>query len=172
MALTSGQRCQTLQSLQIDQMKLDHDACIFQVTQLLKTSTPHNHFGVVTFNAYAADDKLCVLSCLKEYIKRTEVLRKSCRRLFVSYVKPYNMATVDTISRWLKQTLKLSGINVERFKAHSFRSAATSAAKACNVPIEHILETANWKSAETFRKYYDKPIINDNKGFGDNILSV
>eukprot|EP00794_Sanderia_malayensis_P001725 gene1725-1923_t len=168
MALTSGQRCQTLQALQIDQVQLDPDTCIFQVTKLLKTSTPQSHFGVVIFNAYASDEKLCMVSCLKEYIERTEALWKSCRSFFVSYVKPHNMATVDTISRWLKETLNLSGIDVERFKAHSFRAAATSATKAFNVPIEHIMETANWKSAETFRKYYDKPIIKDNKGFGGN----
>ena len=172
MVLTSGHGCKTLQALQINQMKLNLDTHIFQVTKLLKTSMPQSHFGVVIFTAYASDEKLCVVSCLEEYIKQTDDLRKSCTSLFVSYVKPHNMATVDTISRWLKETLKLSGINVERFKAHRFSSAATSPAKACKVPIKNIMETPHWKSAETFRKYYEKPIINDNKGFSSNNLSV
>ncbi|CAB3996305.1 Hypothetical predicted protein [Paramuricea clavata] len=40
MALLSGQRCQTLQSLSIDSMKLGDDECVFPINKLLKTTKP------------------------------------------------------------------------------------------------------------------------------------
>ncbi|CAB4025455.1 Hypothetical predicted protein [Paramuricea clavata] len=40
MGLLSGQRCQTLQSLSIDSMKLGDDECVFPINKLLKTTKP------------------------------------------------------------------------------------------------------------------------------------
>ncbi|CAB4012512.1 Hypothetical predicted protein [Paramuricea clavata] len=40
MELLSGQRCQTLQSLSIDSMKLGDDECVFPINKLLKTTKP------------------------------------------------------------------------------------------------------------------------------------
>ena len=170
MALTSGQRCQTLHALEIDNMTITSSYCNFEITQLLKTSKPSNHFGQLKFITYAPDENLCVVTCLKEYLKRTESLRSGCRSLFISYVKPHCKVSTNTISRWLKEVLKLSGIDTSIFTAHSFRSAASSAAKSSNVPIDKIMSTAGWKSSETFRKFYDKPIITNNGGFADNIF--
>ena len=170
MALTSGQRCQTLHALEIDNMTVAASSCKFAITQLLKTSTPHNHFGQLMFITYAPDENLCVVTCLKEYLKRTESLRSGCKTLLISYVKPHCKVSTNTISRWLKDVLKRSGIDTSIFTAHSFRSAASSAARSSNVPIDKIMTTAGWKSSETFRKFYDKPIISHNGGFADNIF--
>ena len=51
-----------------------------------------------------------------------------------------------------------SGINVEMFKPHSTRAAATSKASASFVPLHQILSTAGWSSASTFAKFYNKQI--------------
>ena len=170
MALTSGQRCQTLHALDIDHMTVAPGYCSFEITQLLKTSKPNNHFGQLKLITYAPDENLRVVTCLKEYLKRTEPLRSGCKSLLVSYVKPHYKVSTNTISRWLKEVLKLSGIDTSIFTAHSFRFAASSAAKSSNVPIDKIMATAGWKSSETFRKFYDKPIIIDNSGFANNIF--
>ena len=170
MALTSGQRCQTLHALDIDHMIVVPSYCNFEITQLLKTSKPNNHFGQLKFIAYTPDENLCVVTCLKEYLKRTEPLRLDCKSLLISYVKPHYKVSTNTISRWLKEVLKLSGIDTSIFTAHSFRSAASSAAKSLNVPIDKIMATAGWKSSQTFQKFYDKPILSDNFGFADDIF--
>ena len=43
LALLSGQRSQTLQSLSIRNMELDHNKCVFTIDKLLKTTKPGKH---------------------------------------------------------------------------------------------------------------------------------
>ena len=51
-------------------------------------------------------------------------------------------------------------IDVNLFKPHSTRAAATSKAFLKSVPlIEHILSDVGWSSSDTFAKFY-KPVIN------------
>ena len=160
MAIISMQRSQTLQALEIgENLTMGSEECTFMIKSLLKTSKPNHHLGYVTFKAYPDDHALCVLSCIREYIKRTEALRGENNRLFISFVKPHRQVSTETIRRWLKATLELCGIDTTKFKAHSFRAAATSAASQANVPIEIILKTANWNNAKTFRKFYEKTIV-------------
>ena len=106
------------------------------------------------------DSNLCVLSTLKEYIKRTEHQRNSSL-LFVSFFN-FEAVTTSTLSRWLKCALPLSEVD-SCFKAHSYRSASTSCAYKKGVSIKDIMETANWTSVRTFYKHYHKEVDNDNK---------
>ena len=160
MALISMQRSQTLQALEIgENLIMGPDQCTFKIRTLLKTSKPNNHLRNITFKAYPNDEALCVISCIREYIKRTQVLRGEDTKLFISFVKPHRTVSTETIRRWLKTSLELCGIDTTAFKAHSFRAASASAAKQADVPIEKILETANWTNAKTFSKYYDRPIL-------------
>ncbi|CAC5365143.1 unnamed protein product [Mytilus coruscus] len=63
------------------------------------------------------------------------------------------------------------------FKPHSVRSASTSSAKKAGIFIDVIMKSADWKKESTFRKFYDKPIVDNNKNKGlskkllDNYLS-
>ena len=92
-------------------------------------------------------------------IFRTQTLRKKdCDSLFISYVKPHNAISKDTISRWLRNVLFNAGIDCTKFKPHSIRSAAVSKAKANFVPIGHILQVAGWSNTRTFGKFYNKPM--------------
>ena len=109
MALTSGERCQTLHGLYIDHMTVAPSYCSFEIKQLLKTSKPNNHFGQLKLITYAPDENLCAVTCLKEYLKRTELLRSGCKSLLVCYAKPHYKVSTNTISRWLNEVLKLSG---------------------------------------------------------------
>ena len=51
-------------------------------------------------------------------------------------------ASKDTMSRWLKQVMSAAGLDTSIFKPHSTRSAATSAAKVADVPLDDIMATA------------------------------
>ena len=96
---------------------------------------------------------------LKEYIRRTESIRKNEKQLFISFHKPYAAVARSTISRWLKDVLYEAGIDVGTFKAHSTRAASCSRAKKDGVPIEDILRNAGWANDSTFKKFYNKAII-------------
>ena len=56
-----------------------------------------------------------VLDALEHNIIRTEPLRGSELRLFISYIKPNKVVSSSTISRWLKNFLTLSGIGVSKY---------------------------------------------------------
>ena len=49
------------------------------------------------------------------------------------------------------------------FTAHSTRSASVSKANEKDVPVHEIMAKADWKSAEIFRKYYNKPVLQGNR---------
>ena len=65
---------------------------------------------------------------------------------------------ICTIARWVKEVLRLSGIDISQFPAHSTRSASTSTAFRLGVPISDIMKVAEWTQAFTFKKFYQKPI--------------
>ena len=77
------------------------------------------------------------------YIERTQDIRGDSRQLFISFIKPHNPVTSSTIARWLKQVMELAGIDTNIFKAHSVRSASTSAAAMQGVTTEDILNAAD-----------------------------
>ena len=97
------------------------------------------------------------MTVLKEYIQRTEKLRKS-RKLFATYTKPYNQPAISTLSNWIKLMLQLAGVNVKVFKTHSTRSACTSAALKAGVAVNTILKSGGWTNESIFRKFYNRPV--------------
>ena len=100
----------------------------------------------------------------KEYIRRTEELRPKNTKgepkgqLVISHVPPYKPASKNTIARWTREVLAMSGVQVQCYKAHSIRGASASKLAVLNVPVEEIMKKAFWKKESTFRRFYDKPI--------------
>lgn len=139
-------------------MVMDGDKYVFQIRKHLKTSKLGKSNKSVSVYAYLPGPKVCLLSCLKEYIKQTGKLRGDTTRLFITYAKPHKAASRDTIARWTNATLKESGIKVDIYPAHSTRAASASKANTRQVPINLIMENAGWRSAKTFRRFYNKPI--------------
>ena len=79
----------------------------------------------------------------------------------VSYSKPFKPVSLETTRRWVKTVMEKPGIDVNLFKPHSTRAAATSKAFLKSVPlIEHILSDVGWSSSDTFAKFYKKPVFN------------
>lgn len=62
-------------------------------------------------------------------------------------MKPYNHASKATIGRWIKTVLKTAGVDINKYKPHSTRSASTSAAvRTVNVPIDKVMKAAGWSN--------------------------
>ena len=151
-------------------MRNTNDAVHFEITKLLKTSKPGKHQGHLEFRSYPVDRRLCVVTCLKQYVKLTEPVRAGHDSLWLSYSKPFKPVSRDTISRWIRNVLENAGINTNLFGAHSTCAASTSAAQSNNVSINTIMDAAGWSRESTFRKFYDKP-IQAVKNFGDKLVS-
>lgn len=168
-ALITAQRAQTISLLDTTNMKVGKNSYNFIIPEHIKQSRIGNKNPIISLRAFPSKKALCVCHTLNEYLDRTKDLRKLETRLFVSFQKPHKAIGTNSVGRWIKEVLKKAGIDTEIFKAHSTRTAATSAAKFNSVPIDEILKTAGWSNENVFTKFYDKPIIFENK-FSDSVL--
>ena len=166
--LVSGQRGQTVHLLNLSNMRVSVDSYTFSFSKWLKQTRPGFPNPTVTLTAFR-DSRLCVVTTLKEYISRTEPLRGSESQLFVSYTKPHKAVSRDTIGRWVKTVLSSAGIDTKKFKPHSTRAAAVSAASNVSVSLDEIMSTAGWSSESTFAKFYNKPVLRESQ-FASSVL--
>ena len=165
--ILSGQRGQSIHLFDVRNMYLTYSKVIFTIGDTTKTSSARQHSGSFVYLAYVPDRRLCVLTVLKEYLSRTLDIRQGVKNLFLTYNSPHKAATKDTVSRWVKSCMNSAGIDTERFKPHSVRSASTSYAHKANVSLDTIMKSAGWSRVSTFNKYYKMP-VSDN--FGDALL--
>lgn len=156
--LLSGQRVQTIHLIKLSSVKFHESGCVITITDRLKHFDQKKNEHKLEFPKFDQDVKLCVVSCLENYVKRTAGRRKGVDNLLLCYKKPYGPASKSTLCRWLKNVMECAGIDVKQFASHSFRSASTSAAHKLDVPLDTILQTAGWSNAETFRKFYNRPV--------------
>jgi integrase len=135
---------------------------IFTIRDTLKTSLPGKHLDPIVITAYDKDVRLCTVTHIDHYIRKTQPIRQHSL-LLLSYNKPLKPITNSTVARWVKSTLKESGIDTSQFSAHSSRSAAASYGATSGLPLQDILKAGGWSSEVTFAKHYNKP-INPNLG--------
>lgn len=101
----------------------------------------------------------CPVQALKVYIDRTASIRDpNINKLFVSTIAPHAGVTANTMSRWIRSALELSGEDTSVFKAHSTRGAAASKASASGISVDEILKAGHWSSESTFSRFYKRMI--------------
>lgn len=157
-ALVLASRCQSLHLLSLEDMRKESSKYVLKYKGPLKQSRPGVSLPVAELKAYPPDRSICVYSVLTVYFDKTIEIRGSNTQLFISYVKPFKPVTSATIGRWIKTVMFKAGIDCDKYKAHSVRSASTSKAKQCFIPMQDILKTAGWSSAKTFSDFYDKKV--------------
>ena len=168
LALTSGQRCQTLVLLDTDHMKKTDKQFTFVLTDHVKQNRPGNVMSAFCARKFT-DEKLCVYSVLEAYLERTKDLRKGSQ-LLVSYAKPYKPVGNSTVGRWIKMVLDQCGIDTKKFSAHSTRAASTGKA-IHSINIDVLLKHVGWTSKSTFAKFYKKPIVTSKEmSFAEAVL--
>ena len=109
------------------------------------------------FQIYNKELKLCVVTHLAEYLKRTKSYRDT-DKLFLTCIKPYRAASKDTISRWCKSIIKESGISIHSYTSHSSRAAASLYAKTRGALLSTVIQSTGWKSERTYARFYEKQI--------------
>lgn len=169
LVLLSGQRSQTIHALDISNMKLSENKCIFYISKLLKHSRIGTHQQPLQYIAFPKNPALCVIACIKEYMERTKTIRETNKesKLLVSYQKPFKAISKDTVTRWIKTVLGLAGIDLDVFTPHSTRAASTSAAAKAGLPLSSILSSAGWSNENTFTRFYKKEV---KANFGQSLI--
>ena len=155
--LLTGQRGQTVHMFDIHNISRDTNSYRIRIGDPVKQTRPGYHIPEIYLPSFS-DEKICIVHTLDVYLLRTRYIRGTVTKLFVSPIKPHAAVSRDTISRWVKQVLRASGVDITIFSPHSTRAAATSAAHRARVPLQTILSTAGWTSARTFARHYNKPL--------------
>lgn len=172
--LTCAARVQTIHALRLNCMQKKKSSFIFNFKYLLKTCRPGFRRPNIVLKAYPADRRLCVYTVLVEYLKRTLPLRSdNDDALFISYIKPNNAASKDTLSRWIRYTgiMTQSGIDMNVFSPHSVRAASVSKAFFNSVPVHGIFSKVGWTYERTFAKFYNKPIVSAETDFVNGVMT-
>ena len=157
LALLLCQRAQTAYSLDLKFIKIEEDKTQIAFPSLLKQTQPGKHLKPATLKSYNIDLKLCPENVLQSYIDKTKDNWRSKTKLFISFLKPHKPVGVKTISRWIKESLKTTGVNVEHYQGHSLHSASASAVKSNCANISNLLLAGGWSNERTFAKFYNKP---------------
>ena len=161
LTLLSGQRVSTLHQFRLSQLQRNPTLVIFNIQGLLKHSRAAKRDLPITYHAFPPDVALCPVATLDAYLDARAQLGNAALRdeFFLCYRKPHGPATNDTLARWVKMVLHSSGVNLDTFTVHSWRSASTSKAAATGVPLEKILMARQWSTSSTSYTFYRKDIV-------------
>ncbi|VDH93157.1 Hypothetical predicted protein [Mytilus galloprovincialis] len=177
LAIAAPKRSSEIARLDIRFMQINNEGAKFQLPGLSKTQSDCNSKEIF-YPKFEDNLKLCVVDCLQAYLKRSvdfrEVDMSKPNPLLRTLVKPHKGASSNTIANWIKDIMKLAGIDTTKFKAHSTRGSSTSKAKGQGVSISEILKIADWSNALTFKKFYFRPLQEDssNDQFSKKVLSL
>lgn len=171
LALTTAHRVQTFSLIKLGNIYFTSNSVEISISELIKTSAPGRHQPLLVLPFFKEKPELCAANTLQFYITFTKTLRET-QTLFLALKKPHRAVTSQTLSRWIKNTLQKSGIDVSTFTAHSTRHASTSAAFSRGVNLDQIRQTAGWtKKSQIFARFYNRPITTDSHRFAYSVLT-
>ena len=146
-AITRPSRSADLSQLDTSRMRSGVNSMSFIPSTLAKQSRQGKPIESFFFPSFPQNPILCPVRTLSVYLDKTNQVRGSETKLFLSFIKPHKAVTSSTIARWLRTILEQAGINTEIFSAHSTRGAS-----------EDILKAANWSSESVFQRFYHKEV--------------
>lgn len=165
LALCTAHRVQTLSLIKTSNISIGNNGAEIVITDIIKTSAPGRNLPVLILPYFKNQISICPTTTLEDYLFVTNSYRsESMSKLFLTFRRPYKCASSQSISRWIKDVLAVSGVDVAVFSAHSTRHAATSTANLAGVSIDNIRKRAGWtNTSQTFAKFYNRPIaVEDN----------
>lgn len=162
LAICTAHRVQTLSLIKVSNIIKGTDSLQIPISDIIKTSGVGKDQPVLILPYFKDKLAICPATAVDDYLFMTSSLRRpdNVDNLFLTYKKPHKKASSQSISRWIKQTLAESGVDVGVFSAHSTRHASTSAAASAGVSIDAIRKTAGWSSSsQTFARFYNRPVL-------------
>ena len=76
-------------------MQVMPEKYIFTIGEKIKTTRPGKHLAPIELEAYNEDEKVCVVSHLRQYLTKTAPLRGECSKLLIvtsSHISQYVIA--------------------------------------------------------------------------------
>ena len=161
-AVTSSDRAQTLESIDVNHSSFHDDGVRFPIYSLLKT-TKQNQPVKVVHCIRSKEPTLDVCEYVSTYMTRSYKFRIRAvdkglpkpKQLFLSYAtgKPIKRAT---IAKYITKTMELAGIDVSCFKAHTTRGIIPSIMSTQGCSAHQIMQQGSWSNVTTFEKHYGR----------------
>ena len=172
MTLTSASRASARHCLGVGCMVKSENAYIFIFHKLHKRWRKGKAPSKLYFYKYPKDQELCVVSAVNAYLKRTESWRTNGEKfqLLLSYINPHVEVHSSAVSRWIKEILKETRVNVDVFKGHSTHSASTSKACLSGISVDDILSRGSWPNESTWQKFYHKQMVSKRHLFQEEVV--
>ena len=149
---------------------LSDSKCVFTVDVLLKQSRKGKHSAPLEFLAFPQNEKLCIVSVLKEYLcRKSEGRKTNCcwvtRHRTSLLAKTLWPDGSDKCSMEQVLTLHYLAHTVHVQPAHRQRCPVAY------VPVDVVLQAAGWSSESTFTRFYRKePAVNMGQALLDSYL--
>ena len=86
--ISGGQRTQTIHSIGVSDIKILDNKVVIPIMSLIKKTKPTKPMTPLCFQIYKKEPKLCVVTHLTEYLKRTKNYRDT-DKLFFTCIKLY-----------------------------------------------------------------------------------
>ncbi len=164
LSLTTGRRGQNLHLMDLQYSVQRGMVFHFDLRVPVKNYSEqqdHHLLQVMDIVDWPADRRVCPVTTLCEYIRRTKPLRRRSKftKLFLITQGDFHPASRATIGRWIRSTMEFAGIDTKEFSPHSTRSASASKAKRLGIKTDVVLSRCAWKGENSFAKHYLKPIL-------------
>lgn len=163
LAICTAQRVQTLSLIKLGNINISPNGVNIVISDIIKTSAAGRDPPVLFLPYFLEKPSICPATTLEDYLQVSNNIRtEGSQNLLLTFKRPHKPATAQTISRWIKQVLAESGVDVSAFSAHSTRHASTSAASAAGVSVDTIRKAAGWTTtSNTFAKFYHRQILDE-----------
>lgn len=173
LALATSHRVQTFSLIKLTNICRSPSGVKIIISNMIKTSAANREQPILYLPYFLENPSICPATTLDDYLCVTSELRpEGLDNLLLTCKKPFKKASSQTISRWIKQILAESGIDIKVFSAHSTRHASTSAAASAGVCIDTIRKTAGWSSSSlTFARFYNRP-VSDEAAFARSVFTI
>ena len=109
--ITGQRRGQTIHKFDVTYVQDLDDRSRISGREKLKQTKSGRHLDPIELLAFPEDKELCAVPLLREYIHRTDPLRKHHSQLLLSYVKPFRPVSRVTVSRWVNLILQSAGVD-------------------------------------------------------------
>ena len=128
MSLARPSRSADLASFSMKNCRYNPEGVTFLPSSLAKQSRQGKPLTDYFFASFPDNKQLCPVETLRQYQSVTAPLRSDSDQLLIAIIKPHKPVASCTIAHWLKEVLKMAGVDINIFMAHSTRSASSSAA--------------------------------------------
>lgn len=161
-AISSSDRGQTLEAMDIEHCHFSDEGILFPIYTLLKTSKINKPIKIVKCSKSTVES-LDVCKYVSEYMVKTLKFRlkaiskgkaKPCQLFLSPFTgKPVKRAT---LAKYIVKTMRLAGIDVSQFTAHSVRGLLPSLMSKQGCSINQIMSQGDWSNVRTFNQYYNR----------------